>query len=94
MIPRDFFKSFSEKTQEELTDEPFSYRECTKCGDYFDLGGCSNERPDEANYYHLDDFDFDYRKIKQYEKKHNITFDDNVFCYDCIDSVARDLGEK
>jgi hypothetical protein len=39
MINKELFDSFSNKTKEELTDEPFSFRECTKCQDYFDLGG-------------------------------------------------------
>jgi len=48
MISKQLFDTFSVSTQEELTEEPFSFRECTKCEDYFDLGGTNNERQEQA----------------------------------------------
>lgn len=91
MIPKEMFDTFSKSTQEELTEEPFSYRECTRCEDYFDLGGADNQRKEEAMYWSTEDFDCDDRKIIQYEKKHNFNIDDNVFCFSCMHRIAEDL---
>lgn len=93
MITKELFNSFSKNTQEELTDEPFSFRECTKCQDYFDLGGADNQRKEEAMYYSTDYFNCDDKKIIEYEKKHDFNIDDNVFCFSCIDRITEDLKE-
>ena len=91
MISKKLFDTFSVSTQEELIEEPFSFRECTRCEDYFDLGGANNERQEEAMYYSTEHFDCDDKKIIEYEKKHNFNIDDNVFCWDCIKTIRGEL---
>ena len=92
MINREFFNSLSKTAQEELTEEPFSFRECTKCEDYFDLGGGNNERQEQAMYCHTEDFECDDKKIEDYQNKNNFNIDDNVFCRDCIKKIRGDLN--
>ena len=94
MINKELFDSFSKKTQEELTDEPFSFRECTKCQDYFDLGGSHQSRPEEAMYCHTEDFECDDKKIQDYQNKNNFDIDDNVFCWPCIEAIRNELERE
>ena len=91
MISKQLFDTFSVSTQEELTEEPFSFRECTKCEDYFDLGGTNNERQEQAMYCHTEDFECDDKKIEDYQNKNKFNIDDNVFCWDCIKTMRGDL---
>lgn len=92
MISKQLFDTFSVSTQEELTEEPFSFRECTKCEDYFDLGGTNNERQEQAMYCHTDDFECSDKIIEEYQNKNNFHIDDNVFCFDCIKKIRGDLN--
>lgn len=94
MINKELFDSFSNKTKEELTDEPFSFRECTKCQDYFDLGGSHQERPEEAMYCHTEDFECDEKKIQDYQNKNKFDIDDNVFCWPCIEAIRNELERE
>ena len=87
MINRDFFYTLSKTTQEELTNEPFSFRECSKCEDYFDLGGSHNNRHEQAMYLSSEDFECSDEKIINYQKKMNFDIDDNIFCWDCITTI-------
>tara|TARA_R100001460_G_scaffold87622_1_gene129069 strand:+ start:1009 stop:1299 length:291 start_codon:yes stop_codon:yes gene_type:complete len=91
MISKQLFDTFSVSTQEELTEEPFSFRECIKCEDYFDLGGTNNERQEQAMYCHTQDFECDDKKIEDYQNKNNFNIDDNVFCWDCIKTMRGEL---
>ena len=91
MISKQLFDTFSVSTQEELTEEPFSFRECTKCEDYFDLGGTNNERQEQAMYCNTEDFECDDKKIEDYQNKNNFNIDDNVFCWDCIKTMRGEL---
>lgn len=94
MINKELFDSFSNKTKEELTDEPFSFRECTKCQDYFDLGGSHQSRPEEAMYCNTEDFECDDKKIQDYQNKNNFDIDDNVFCWPCIEVIRNELESE
>jgi len=94
MINKELFNSFSNKTKEELTEEPFSFRECTKCQDYFDLGGSHQLRPEEAMYCNTEDFECDDKKIQDYQNKNNFNIDDNVFCWPCIEVIRNELESE
>lgn len=94
MINKELFNSFSKNTQEELTDEPFSFRECTKCQNYFDLGGSHQQRQEEAMYCNTEDFECDDKKIQDYQNKNNFDIDDNVFCWSCIEVIRNELERK
>ena len=91
MISKQFFNTLSKTTQEELTDEPFSFRECSKCEDYFDLGGSHNNRHEQAMYLSSEDFECDDKKNQDYQNKNNFNIDDNVFCWDCIKTIKGEL---
>ena len=94
MISKELFDSFSNKTKEELTDEPFSFRKCSKCEDYFDLGGANNERQEQAMYCNTEDFECDDKKIQDYQNKNNFNIDDNVFCWPCIEAIRNELKRE
>ena len=94
MISKELFDSFSKSTQEELTDEPFSFRKCSKCEDYFDLGGANNERQEQAMYCNTEDFECDDKKIQDYQNKNNFNIDDNVFCWPCIEAIRNELENE
>jgi len=94
MISKELFDSFSNKTKEELTDEPFSFRKCSKCEDYFDLGGANNERQEQAMYCNTEDFECDDKKIQDYQNKNNFNIDDNVFCWPCIEAIRNELENE
>ena len=94
MISKELFDSFSNKTKEELTDEPFSFRKCSKCEDYFDLGGANNERQEQAMYCNTEDFECDDKKIQDYQNKNNFDIDDNVFCWPCIEAIRNELENE
>ena len=42
-------------------------------------------------YLNSSDFECSKQKIIEYEKKHNIYIDDNVFCWDCSEKLCKDL---
>lgn len=94
MISKELFDSFSKSTQEELTDEPFSFRKCSKCEDYFDLGGANNERQEQAMYCNTEDFECDDKKIQDYQNKNKFDIDDNVFCWPCIEAIRNELESE
>jgi len=94
MISKELFDSFSNKTKEELTDEPFSFRKCSKCEDYFDLGGANNERQEQAMYCNTEDFECDDKKIQDYQNKNKFDIDDNVFCWPCIEAIRNELESE
>lgn len=91
MIFQNDWKNLSQAKKNELTDEPFSFRECTKCSNYIDLGGADFTRKEEGMYIHTSDFFCDDDKILTYEKKNNFNIDDNVFCWNCISQMRKDL---
>ena len=92
MINREFFNSLSKTAQDELTDEPFSFRKCSRCQDYFDLGGSYNKRQEQAMYFHTEDLECNDKKIEDYQNKNNFNIDGNVFCWDCIKKITGDLN--
>jgi len=94
MINKELYNSFSKNTQEELTEEPFSFRECSKCQDYFDLGGSHQEREEQAMYLSSENFECDDKKIEDYQNKNNFDIDDNVFCWDCIKVIRSELESE
>ena len=90
MITIQKWDKFSEKKQDKLSDQSFSYRQCEKCKNYYHLGG-DEEQKAEGMYLNSSDFECSKKKIIKYEKKNNIYIDDNVFCWDCSEKLQKDL---
>ena len=93
MITNKEWNSLSKQKQDELSDEAFSYRQCEKCLDHFHLGE-QDEDSAEAMYLDSGSFDWSDEKIKQYEIKNNISLNHNVFCFDCINVLDKDLENE
>jgi hypothetical protein len=64
-----------------------------ECLDHFHLGE-QDEDSAEAMYLDSDSFDWSDEKIKQYEIKNNISLNHNVFCFDCINVLDKDLENE
>jgi hypothetical protein len=90
MITKKEWDSYSTDKQDELSEDAFSYRECEKCKNYIDLGG-QDESKSEGMYLYSYCFDCSDTEIENYEKKHSIDIDDNVFCWKCIKKIEHDL---
>ena len=90
MIDLKLWNTLTEKKQDELSDNAFSYRQCERCNNYYHLGE-DEEQNAECMYLNSSDFECSKQKIIEYEKKHNIYIDDNVFCWDCSEKLCKDL---
>ena len=90
MIDLKLWNTLTEKKQDELSDNAFSYRQCERCNNYYHLGE-DEEQNAEGMYLNSSEFECSEQKIIEYEKKHNIYIDDNVFCWDCSEKLCKDL---
>jgi hypothetical protein len=71
MIKKKEWNKLTEKKQDELSDNAFSYRQCERCNNYYHLGE-DEEQNAEGMYLNSPDFECSEQKIIEYEKKHNI----------------------
>lgn len=93
MITNKEWNSLNKQKQDELSEEAFSYRQCEKCLDHFHLGE-QDEDSAEAMYLDNGSFDCSDEKINQYEIENNISLSRNVFCFDCISILDKDLESE
>lgn len=90
MITKKKWDNLSEQIQDELSEQPFSYRQCEKCLNYIDLGGINEEN---AEGMYLDGVFDDYSEesIEQLESKYNFSLINNCFCWKCITDINKKL---
>ena len=93
MITNKKWKKLTQEKQNELSEEAFSYRQCQKCLDHIHLG---EQDEDSAEGMYLDSYDFDCedKKIDEYEIENNISLSDNVFCFNCVSSIDKQLRNE
>ncbi len=93
MIINKEWEKLTQKKQDDLSEEAFSYRQCQKCLDHFHLG---EQDEDSAEAMYLDSYDFDCsdKAIDDYEKQNNISLSDNVFCFSCVNLIDKHLTKE
>lgn len=90
MITKENWDNLPKQTQDDLSEQAFSYRQCEKCLNYIDLGGV-NEKNVEGMY--LDELFDDYSEecIEQFENKYNLSLINNCFCWKCMEEINKEL---